>query len=434
MRKLAVYFILFFSINLFSNVDYARVYIINKNPLQILHLKEDGSFELIKYNQINIDYLPVEVIETGKYKEVLCFIIFNSFNKKHSLMNGIKIYKNGVLYKNFFTHKKEYKTADTNTYHSFLAKPKIRPEKIENHEMTLENHARNYHTKIAHKYTPAFDYLIKTSYCGHGCYNTYVNEVKIDWKGDTSSLSLLNEYGTAIHETTHHHNVYTRFLNGYWNKRYFVGPEIEIEVPITGTYRSELFITMVPAEAPYKILRYKLYIGVRSLVSSNIEGIYGLMDEFSAYRNDLKACIDGMNKALELNDEKIYDIFYDQALDVYFAYHEFNLFISWYLQYAEKKYPEVYKNLMSNKNLRITYTLIEKLFKEDVEFIHKTAKNYPTYKYDYLEERYTNYTNNLLKDNEIILDKFKIKNVDKDNWKSHLKDLNDDITRNVKIN
>jgi hypothetical protein len=434
MRNLAVFFILFFSLNLLSNIDYSKVYIINKHPLQILHLKESGEYELVKYNQINLDYLPLEVIETGKYKVGLFYIVFNSFNKKHSIMNGIKIYKKGILYENYLTDKKEYKTADTNTYHSFLSKPKIRPEKIDYHEMTLEGYARNYYTKTVHKYTPAYDHLIKNSYCGIGCYTTYdENQKKIDWNRDTSSLSLLYEFGTVIHESTHFNNEYTRFKNGYWCKKYLVDPEIEIEASLTGTFKSELFITMVPPIAPYKIFRYKLYIGVRSLVSSNIIGIYGLLDELSAYRNGLKSCIDGMKKALDLKDEKIYDIFYDEALGTYFAYYEFNLFISWYLQYAEKKYPQVYKNLMENTNLRVAYTLLEKLFKEDVEFINKTAKNYPTYKYDYIEERYVKYTNNLLKENESALDKFKLKNVDKNNWKTHINDLNDDISKNEKI-
>ena len=46
------------------------------------------------------------------------------------------------------------------------------------------------------------------------------------------------------------------------------------------------------------------------------------------------------------------------ASDIY-AYYEFKLFISWYLQVAKLQYPGVYEQIMSNKNLKVLYTLID---------------------------------------------------------------------------
>ena len=43
-----------------------------------------------------------------------------------------------------------------------------------------------------------------------------------------------------------------------------------------------------------------------------------------------------------------------------FSITEFELFISWYLQYAKMKHPPVYRDIISNKGLKQLFVFLEK--------------------------------------------------------------------------
>ena len=114
-------------------------------------------------------------------------------------------------------------------------------------------------------------------------------------------------------------------------------------------------------------------------------------------------------------------IFQDEAIGEYFAYYEFRLFIAWYLEYAEKNKPDIYKKIMANTNLRIAYTLLDDGFRNDIKDLQILVKKNSSWGYDYNEKEYAQYVKELLVSHEKTLTKFRIEGVNKENYKEKLK-------------
>jgi hypothetical protein len=125
---------------------------------------------------------------------------------------------------------------------------------------------------------------------------------------------------------------------------------------------------VVPAKLQKQIFRYDTYIGEpRQYLGSQVDGVYGLIDEFCAYYQGTKASFE------------LYDFYYKYRCNGYknalewanyvqhiassaLAYYEFRTFISWYLGYAKEHDRKVYDNCIKNTHLRMAYTLIDNLY------------------------------------------------------------------------
>jgi hypothetical protein len=185
------------------------------------------------------------------------------------------------------------------------------------------------------------------------------------------SASLLEAFGTVVHESCHqlNHLIATDNRDPYrQHQGYFITKGIDIVAEQGPVFNSTKLNNFVPKDLQTKIFRYKTYIGTpqKSLVSQE-GGIYGLVDEFTAYYQGTKACFE------------LYDFYYkyrckgyqkpaewanyiQQVASSYFAWYEFRLFIAWYLEYAKKNYREVYESSMDNTPLRLAFTLIDNQF------------------------------------------------------------------------
>lgn len=180
-------------------------------------------------------------------------------------------------------------------------------------------------------------------------------------KGDNvlswfSGGRIIDRIGTAVHEETH------GYLWSYTTSRgraYFVGNKKTVYVPHTKIYYTKNMAKTVPKKC--RTFRFKTYVSQPSAyLSSNVEGAYGLLNEFMAYRA-------GMNTAVSL-----YPYLVKQKADwdswrVYIvdcengrqAYAEFKYYILHYLYYAKKNHPDVYRGIMNNKKFREAYRKIE---------------------------------------------------------------------------
>ena len=238
-------------------------------------------------------------------------------------------------------------------------------------------------------------------------------ETQEDWKKSIS---------TAVHEVVHSMNRWVpRYspgnnssLNGC---SYFITIYTRIICPITATYHVIELNSMVPKDLQRNIWRYNSYIGDSSRYTWHTLGIFPLMDEFCAYYHGCKADYE-LRKAgiLKTNIYKRYkevkgwdgkitkqltesSFSSTNQLD---AYYEFKLFISWYLQYAKEKHPEIYRETYNNTNLRITYTLLDDLYKELLQKIKSDpllSQYYRTVIQDYITDQdYKEMDNFRLKD------------------------------------
>ncbi len=425
--------ILAISFNLFSQ-EIKSTYVINQKskspaPIHILHLRDNSKYEVIDFITNNDVTVITGMSDTGTYiiKDKIVFktITFTSEKKKKFTLNKITyiIHKDKLYEKPLDPYlKKPYKavlTLDT-------AYQKTIPYQQNKKNLEIKKeYTKSFFLTNIKKYSPTYLDVINENYCGPGCYNRMISRSgqTAQWNGDTTYQELIGDYSTMTHETTHHHNRYLDYdwKKSLWTQIILVEPGITITYEETPTFHSELFISIVPKEAPKKIFRYDLYVSKGTFPSANVSGIYGLMDEFSAYRNGTRVSIEATNTAIKLNDKEKIKFFESQAIGEYFAYYEFRLFIAWYLEYGQKNKPDIYKKIMDNTNLRVAFTLLDDGFSNDLKELEKIVKKYPTYSYDYNEEEYAQYVKELLVDHEKTLTKFKIEGVTKENYKKFLK-------------
>ena len=101
-----------------------------------------------------------------------------------------------------------------------------------------------------------------------------------------------------------------------------------------------------------RTFRYDTYVSEGSRSSSNVKGIYGLLNEYSAYCWGLNhtVALYPYFQAQPMNLDLIYS-FYRSGGNNLQAYSEFRFYILSYMLYAEEHEPEVYEGIMSNNDL-----------------------------------------------------------------------------------
>ena len=222
----------------------------------------------------------------------------------------------------------------------------------------------------------------------------------------------------VIHESIHRFNS---------NNRMLVVPGLEIDLEQHPIFRSADFAGLVPDELEQRIFRYQTYVSDTSTVSANVSGIYGLLDEYSAYMNGTRFSLIAAEKLLALgNIEEAFERMRD-ASQCYYAYYEFRLFIAWYLQYAEKYNKDVYQHLMNHRNMRVLFTLLDDEYLETIKRCEQLK--FPDNKHSwakeisYFEKKYATPCKDALVQQEDRLKNFKIEGVNKLNYKSFTKEL-----------
>ncbi|MDW3193427.1 MAG: hypothetical protein R8G66_13725 [Cytophagales bacterium] len=201
----------------------------------------------------------------------------------------------------------------------------------------------------------------------------------------------IGNFGTAVHEGLHNYDWdlgnEAENATPQWNDRwksYFINTGIVLSTEEKPVFKTSTMHRNYFPQAVREMSRYGTYIqqwgddvsdennqlskselsayGVEELLpgeartTSNVKGIYGLMEEFNAYHHGIKAeyeLITGME------DPKI-----SGSTNSVASYFEFNVFIAYYLKYARERERETYQMLMNDKNLRIAYTLIELSWRE----------------------------------------------------------------------
>lgn len=186
-----------------------------------------------------------------------------------------------------------------------------------------------------------------------------------DWMG------LWRNYNTVVHEACHGYNWKIGLQSGWKSDGYFITRHITIAAPKRDFFASVNLNKIVPAEQQEKILRYKTYVSSESSNSSTEEGIYGFLDEFSAYYHGTKANLElrpFIEKHCPYSDASCWTAdFLGEMQSTLYAYYEFRLFIAWYLMYAEQHEKKIFTDFIQNQNLRVAYTLLDDLYKKLIE-------------------------------------------------------------------
>lgn len=227
-----------------------------------------------------------------------------------------------------------------------------------------------WHQKIRNK--DEFAKGLAKNYCSAGATISANAQYKMDEFARTNDMAgVINDFGTYIHENYHAYNWKINKSRG--RRNYFIQDGFIISVPERQVFNSVKLNRIVPNDLEKKIFRYKDYIGSAKdvhMLDSKVNGIYGLLEEFAAYYHGSKAVLE-LYPYLQGNfgykQFEPWHEFLTIQTSSHYALYEFQLFISWYLQYAKAYEPEVYRYILNNQQLKLAYSVIVSRFKKEVE-------------------------------------------------------------------
>ena len=106
---------------------------------------------------------------------------------------------------------------------------------------------------------------------------------------------IIDSIDTAVHEETHGYSFY--YAKNYNQTAYFVGNKKTVHVTHTKVYRSKTMAGSIPKNL--RTFRYNIYVAKpRANLASDVQGAYGLLNEFMAY-------VEKQGYTLEITNENI---------------------------------------------------------------------------------------------------------------------------------
>ncbi len=178
---------------------------------------------------------------------------------------------------------------------------------------------------------------------------------------------------TIVHEMCHHYSSMQTYVmmeergNYDWNKHYicyYTGGST-ILVMFGDVFPAKEINAIAPPAI--KTDRYETYVyPSEAQMSTQIEGVLGLLDEFNAYYQ-------GTKSAFELYDYYLNETqgtpanwleYFQEVFGTFYAYAEFKLFILNYMIYAKSKHTAVYNALMSNNDFKKAFVTVDENWQE----------------------------------------------------------------------
>jgi hypothetical protein len=208
-----------------------------------------------------------------------------------------------------------------------------------------------------------------------------------------SLKDYISDVSTIVHEGYHE---YQSLHSSYYDSSvlYRINDTLSFSVRNLKTFPSVELNNIVSASVRKKVFRYDTYVGTKDkyLVTQQF-GILGLLEESIAYYHSFSTEVSLFNYYKDSFAWKNPDawINYFSITGAFrYAIAEFELFISWYLQYAKTHYPKTYRDIINNKGLKDLFIFLHN------ENIRLTAQ-YDTNRAIILRE---------LKDKVMIMDNF----------------------------
>lgn len=262
------------------------------------------------------------------------------------------------------------------------------------------------------QYAPDYVPMLESSYSSPNSWSRTVGGVPTPANFNANDKNdIIAEFETIIHESTHHKNTREGIYLG--PNKYLLFTDAE-KNDVQYFYKSELIADFLPIDAEEKIFRFETYIGEGSGVSANLSGIFGLMDEYSAYQNGCSAALVAYDNALQEKDTTLAITFFKDALATYYAYYEFNSFIGAYLKYGKSKEPVIYQKIMNNSTLRRAYSINTIEFEKAIATLNSQSSrlksNYKLVKssMEYYKTKYEVYAKSCMTSFEPELTNFKL--------------------------
>jgi hypothetical protein len=204
---------------------------------------------------------------------------------------------------------------------------------------------------ITKKYFPGlFVFLDKYS---HFDINIYSN-------GD-SLRDYFFDLPAIIHESYHN---YVNSLNKMSRSfQYFLHDTLTISIDKSDYFPSNLTASIGKGKLRNEG-RFNQYINTDNdeLITQQ-RGLLGLLEEYSAYFQELKVCTASYNYLKDnysFDSTRIWINYLARMGSNIYAVNEFKIFISWYLQFAKQNKPAIFQKIIADRAIRQLFTYIEK--------------------------------------------------------------------------
>ncbi len=181
-------------------------------------------------------------------------------------------------------------------------------------------------------------------------------------KGD-SLKDYLSDIATIVHEGYHHYQgVYSSYYDS--NVLYRINDTLSFEVKNFKTFPANEINNIVPVALQKKIFRYETYINSKDKYNVTQQfGILGLLEECIAYYHSIGTDIALFNyykDSYGWKNPEAWITYLSDMASYRYAVSEFELFMSWYMQYAKVKHPKTYLDITGNNGLKNLFTFLDK--------------------------------------------------------------------------
>lgn len=223
----------------------------------------------------------------------------------------------------------------------------------------------SWNSKINNREKEDFVNNLASQYCTSGKIIAANASMKIGAITKSNRIcDLIMSFPTYIHENYHSYNSQLTSKAGWVNRKFFIQPGLVLTVPETKVFNSIKLNKIVTKSLRDKIFRYSTYIGEKDklgYLDSQESGIYGLLEEFAAYYHGSNAIMELSTYMIENYKKTDLEPWLDyltQPTSSFYALYEFQLFFSWYLQYAKTYEADMYKQIINNTSFKLAYSLI----------------------------------------------------------------------------
>lgn len=186
---------------------------------------------------------------------------------------------------------------------------------------------------------------------------------------------IIDGIEVAIHEETHgYSHDQGSYSQGRLTTAYFIGKGRVIHVLHTDIYNSIEMASSIPKRL--RTFRYDTYVAKPTEnLSSNVQGAYGLMNEFMAYRMGMSTTVSLYQYYVDKNAGwDAWKRFINSCENDKLAYAEFKYYILHYLSYARQHHPEVYRGIVGNRDFCRAYRQLEDSFVKLIDAYEKDLK------------------------------------------------------------
>ncbi|MEM7161700.1 MAG: hypothetical protein AAF487_04595 [Bacteroidota bacterium] len=190
------------------------------------------------------------------------------------------------------------------------------------------------------------------------------------------------EYPKAVHETLHVFNSSYQVIQKSKPRDsfrfYLISTDsVRFIEKIKNLPTSKIIGDTVSEEKWISALRINTYL-IDSIQDSSKNGIYGLLEEFSAYRISMESFNTLFSYSEQFDSKWLkehFPEFYVSGNNVVMAYFEFHAFINYYLRHLSKTNKINFDNLMNSEFIEL-FSFLDKKFANEIEVWKKETTRY----------------------------------------------------------